>query len=72
MSDIGLPDATGHKLMQEARRLQPEIKGIALSGFGMDDDLRRSAEAGFAFHLTKPVDITILQQRLLSLGTAKA
>jgi PAS domain S-box-containing protein len=71
VSDIGLPDATGHDLMVSARTIQPEIKGIALSGFGMDDDLQRSAQAGFAFHLTKPVDITVLQQRLLALGVAK-
>ena len=37
-------------------------KGIALSGFGQDDDLRRSRDAGFATHLTKPVNVQMLQQ----------
>ncbi len=35
----------------------PGVPAIALSGYGMDDDLRRSREAGFRAHLTQPVDI---------------
>jgi CheY-like chemotaxis protein len=53
--DIGLPDGTGIDLMTH---LTPnhQVKAIALSGFGMDHDLKRSEEAGFSAHLTKPVD----------------
>jgi len=36
------------------------LRGIALSGFGMEDDVRRSEMAGFARHLTKPVDFELL------------
>jgi CheY-like chemotaxis protein len=41
--------------MQAAHELQPELVGIALSGYGSEDDRRRAIEAGFADHLTKPV-----------------
>jgi CheY-like chemotaxis protein len=54
ISDIGLPDGTGLDLMRALRASEP-VMGIALSGYGMDDDIRRSHEAGFAEHLTKPV-----------------
>jgi CheY-like chemotaxis protein len=37
------------------------IKGIALSGYGMDQDLRRSREAGFLDHVIKPVDVSHLE-----------
>jgi CheY-like chemotaxis protein len=56
VSDIGLPDATGFELMRRVRE-QFGLKGIALTGFGQDDDLARSREAGFADHVIKPVDI---------------
>ena len=46
-----------------------EIKGIALSGFGMDDDIARSQAAGFSEHLTKPVDFALLQRSLTRLAS---
>ena len=60
ISDLGLPDGTGHDLMRAIRR-RYDIRGIALSGYGMEEDLRRSEEAGFAEHLTKPVDLARLE-----------
>lgn len=43
ISDIGLPDGSGHEVMQAARRLLPHLRGgIALSGFGSDEDMQRS------------------------------
>jgi CheY-like chemotaxis protein len=59
ISDIGLPDGTGIDIVREIRTHQ-DIKAIALSGFGQADDLRRSTEAGFSVHLTKPVDYQAL------------
>ena len=60
VSDIGLPDATGHDLMRQIRE-RYGLKGIAMTGYGMDDDVRRSLEAGFADHIVKPVDVVHLQ-----------
>ncbi|RYD73532.1 MAG: response regulator, partial [Verrucomicrobiaceae bacterium] len=64
ISDIGLPDGNGFDVMTELRRLQPHVLGIALSGFGMEHDLQRSREAGFLVHLTKPVDMTVLDRTI--------
>jgi PAS domain S-box-containing protein len=60
LSDIGLPDGTGLDVMRKISA-KFKITGIALSGFGQEDDLRRSREAGFATHLIKPVSIQALQ-----------
>jgi signal transduction histidine kinase/CheY-like chemotaxis protein len=60
VSDIGLPDGTGLDLMPRLRALRP-VPGIALTGFGMEADVRKSHEAGFAAHLTKPVDYRQLE-----------
>lgn len=68
ISDIGLPDTSGYELVREAKRRQP-VQSIALSGFGMEEDVRRSLEAGFDYHLTKPVefqDLKSLLQRVAS------
>lgn len=66
ISDIGLPDSSGYELIREAKRRQP-LKGIALSGFGAEQDILRSSEAGFDCHLTKPInirDLTALLQTI--------
>jgi CheY-like chemotaxis protein len=63
VSDLGLPDGSGHDLMRELVRLYG-WKGIALSGYGMEDDIRRSHEAGFARHLTKPVALEALRDAI--------
>jgi signal transduction histidine kinase/ActR/RegA family two-component response regulator len=54
VSDLGLPDGSGIDLMRELSA-RYGLRGIALSGYGMDEDVRRSLEAGFTLHLTKPV-----------------
>lgn len=56
ISDLGLPDGSGHELMRDLVQHHQPIPGIALSGYGMKEDIRQSMEAGFARHLTKPVD----------------
>jgi signal transduction histidine kinase len=63
ISDIGLPDGTGLQLMRELSARRP-VKGIALSGFGMEEDVERSREAGFVEHLTKPISVEQLQAAL--------
>ena len=59
VSDIGLPDGSGHDVMRHVGK--HGVKGIALSGFGQDEDIRRSAEAGFETHLVKPVNFQALE-----------
>jgi CheY-like chemotaxis protein len=63
ISDIGLPDSSGYELVRDAKQRQP-LKGIALSGFGAEEDVRRSIEAGFDYHLTKPVSFQDLRSLL--------
>ncbi len=66
ISDLGLPDGTGIELMAHLRDAHG-LRGIALSGYGMDEDLRRSKEAGFAAHLIKPVEASELHRVLRAL-----
>jgi signal transduction histidine kinase len=68
ISDIGLPDASGLDLMKRLKELGP-IKGIALSGYGMEQDIRLSEQAGFAEHLIKPVDLKKLRDTVVRLLT---
>jgi CheY-like chemotaxis protein len=61
ISDIGLPDGTGHDVMRSVRACHPRMPAIAMTGFGMEQDIRDSEEAGFTMHLTKPVDVNSLE-----------
>jgi signal transduction histidine kinase/CheY-like chemotaxis protein len=63
ISDLGLPDGNGRDLMRQAQK-KHTVRGIALSGYGMESDVRASLEAGFAEHLTKPVNIVQLQEAI--------
>jgi len=66
VSDIGLPDGSGLDLMPkfvQASAGRP-IAGVALSGFGMAEDIERSNLAGFHEHLIKPVDFALLRKAL--------
>ena len=56
VSDLGLPDRSGLDLIRELRSRGQTLPAIALSGYGQEEDVRRSREAGFNAHLTKPVD----------------
>ena len=60
ISDVGLPDGTGLDLMQKLLARGP-MRGIVLSGFGMEEDVKRSLDAGFSLHLTKPIDLQRLE-----------
>jgi signal transduction histidine kinase len=60
ISDIGLPDGTGIQLMQQLLTVRP-IKGIALTGYGMESDIEQTKEAGFQKHLTKPIRFVELE-----------
>jgi PAS domain S-box-containing protein len=64
ISDIGLPDGNGYDLFKKIRDKSPIVKGIALSGYGMEHDLDRSRKTGFQAHLIKPVKIQALEEAL--------
>src|SRR5213595_1810637 len=66
ISDIGLPDRSGYELMREVR-LNKNLPGIALSGFGTEQDVNQARAAGFAEHLTKPINFERLEKTIQSL-----
>jgi hypothetical protein len=60
VSDLGLPDGSGVDLLRQICAIRP-TPAIALTGFGMDSDIQRCLEAGFAEHLTKPINVKALE-----------
>ena len=67
--DVGLPDRSGHELMTELKSRYC-LRGIALSGYGMEEDVQRSQEAGFERHLTKPVNLQLLKEAIREVAGA--
>jgi PAS domain S-box-containing protein len=70
--DLGMPEPNGFEVCS---RLRAEPWGrkaflIALTGWGQDEDRRRTADAGFDMHLVKPVDTVQLRRALASIGKA--
>lgn len=70
--DIGMPGMDG---LEVARRIRDRRKGrqallIALTGWGQEEDKRRTREAGFDHHLIKPADISALQRLLVSANSS--
>jgi PAS domain S-box-containing protein len=68
LMDIGMPKLNGY---EAARRIRQEPWGhevlmVATTGWGKEDDRRRSKEAGFDLHLVKPIDISAVQELLAS------
>ncbi len=64
--DIGLPGMNGYEVARRLRDM-PELKGavlVAQTGWGQEEDRRRSSEAGIDHHLVKPVDLDLLQSIL--------
>ncbi len=66
ISDLGLPDGDGVDVVRRFNATQ-DAPSIAMTGFGMADDIRRCRDAGFTAHLTKPVDFERLQALIRSL-----
>lgn len=68
--DIGLPGLNGYQVAVRVRET-PELKGIvlvAMTGYGQEEDRRRSTEAGFDYHLVKPADPQKLEAILAQIG----
>jgi CheY-like chemotaxis protein len=72
LSDLGLPDGSGIDLMRELRRRGHTLPGIALSGYGREEDMRHSREAGFAVHLTKPTSPEKLAEAIAAVAAGRA
>lgn len=71
--DIGMPNLNGY---DTARRLREAPWGqhmllVALTGWGQDEDRRRSQDAGFNVHLVKPVDIAEIERLMAGMGAAR-
>lgn len=69
--DIGMPRMDGYEVARRFRQ-ETELRDVtlvALTGWGQEEDRRRSQEAGFDHHLTKPADLTTLQELLSRLNT---
>jgi PAS domain S-box-containing protein len=65
--DIGMPEMDGYEVARRIRQ-EPWAKGlllVALTGWGRDRDRQQAADAGFDTHLTKPVDIDVLERLIL-------
>jgi hypothetical protein len=73
ISDIGLPDGRGTELLEQFFAIHGwRPPAIAMSGFGMDDDVERSQQAGFSEHLTKPVEFSALQEAISRLASRQS
>jgi PAS domain S-box-containing protein len=70
ISDLGLPDLSGLDLLKAIRANHPQLPAIALSGYGMEEDVKRAHDAGFNAHVVKPVPFDQLRVLLdqISLG----
>lgn len=72
--DIGMPGMSGYEVAQRIRE-HPELRKatlVAVTGWGQDEDRRRSREAGFDHHLTKPVELAALERLLASRSAGRS
>ena len=62
LCDLGLPEMDGYEVGRILSRdpITSQARLIAISAYGTEADLERSRQAGFALHLTKPVDPDVL------------
>lgn len=65
--DIGLPKLNGYEVARQVRNQQggKDVVLVALTGWGQEEDRRRSLDAGFNFHMTKPLEFAALQKLLV-------
>jgi CheY-like chemotaxis protein len=69
VSDLALPDGSGCDVIREAKRRQ-HLTGVALTANAEDDDIARGRDAGFDYHLTKPIDFAQLRDVLRHIAPA--
>ncbi len=68
--DIGMPGMDGYEVAAQVRRdpQYQDVTLIALTGWGQEEDRRRSRQAGMDLHLTKPLDPRVLQELLMNVS----
>jgi len=71
VSDLGLPDEGGGLAMMRQLRAVHGLRGIAVSGYGMADDVIQSRGAGFIHHLTKPINLEQLKSLILEVANTR-
>ena len=71
--DIGLPGMDGYEIARRVRRMETgeEVKIIATTGYAHDEDRQLATEAGFDYHLTKPVNFKTLEELLNRIRAAR-
>ena len=69
ISDLGLRDEGGGFALMRVLRERRGLKGIAVSGYGMAEDIAQSREAGFSHHLTKPISLDRLKKLIAEIST---
>ncbi len=70
LSDLGLPDGSGYDLIRQLREGGHKFPCIALSGYGLGEDIQRSQAAGFAAHLTKPASRKAVVEAIAAVAAA--
>lgn len=70
LSDLGLPDGSGLDFIREVRKTC-RTPAIALTGYGMAEDIEKCLQAGFDEHLTKPIDFERLQKVLRKVASLR-
>lgn len=62
--DIGLPDFDGYEVAHRLKKANVSAPLIALTGYGQERDKKKTKDAGFAYHLTKPVSLAAIEEAL--------
>jgi CheY-like chemotaxis protein len=69
VSDLALPDGSGCDIIREAKHRQ-QLTGVVLTANDEDDEVARGRDAGFDYHLTKPIDFAQLREVLAQIAPA--
>jgi len=71
LMDLGLPGMNGYEVARHIREKTDQPSLIAMTGYGQPEDRERSKEAGFEYHLVKPVDPVKLLNLLIEIGNGE-
>jgi PAS domain S-box-containing protein len=64
LCDLGLPDGDGSDVIRYLKK-RSDLRAIALTGFGQEEDVASALEAGFDTHITKPIKLQVLHETIL-------